>query len=153
MMLPSILWNFKWSYPPPIHHPRIFMSNTIPRSNGDDYCQKLKQVQTINTQLKICKSDFNVCQKSLLAAKDESKTYLVKIEETRLKRVKAARKERSWKALDDWLLQQLRMKKRTCKELWAALPEKGDNYQFYRKDEKICCRSKSRKSIKFRAFS
>lgn len=33
-----------WSHPPPIHHPRIFMSvsNAIPRSNGDDYCQKLK---------------------------------------------------------------------------------------------------------------
>jgi len=30
------------SYPSPIHHPGIFTGNTIPPSNADNHCQKLK---------------------------------------------------------------------------------------------------------------
>jgi hypothetical protein len=67
--------------------------------------------------------------------------------------IKASKKDRSWKALDNWIIQKLGNKKKwTQQELWDALPESYESKGIYREGDEIYCTKKSRNPIKFRAF-
>jgi len=66
--------------------------------------------------------------------------------------IKASKKGRSWKALDNWISRQLRKKKWLQQELWDALPESYEGKAIYRDGDEVCCTKKSRNPIKFRAF-
>lgn len=67
--------------------------------------------------------------------------------------IKASQKYRTWKALDNWIIQKLKSKKRwTQQELWEALPASYEDKDIYREDDAVYCTKRSRNPIKFRAF-
>lgn len=77
----------------------------------------------------------------------------MKLHSIHQQQIKASKKDRSWEALDNWIIRKLRNKKKwRQKELWDALPESYDGKGIYREGDEICCTKKSRNPIKFRAF-
>lgn len=68
--------------------------------------------------------------------------------------IKASKEDRTWEALDNWIIQKLRnsKKKWTQQALWDALPESYDGKDIYRVGDKVFCTKKSRNPIQFRAF-
>lgn len=111
--------------------------------------KKLKDTQE---ELLIRNKEFCECKEKLSSKQIEAQNYKLKIEESRQKKVKSAKMKRPWKALDNWILKKLKKRKHFYKELWSLLPEKQENFAFYRKDDKIFCAKNTRKPIKIRAF-
>lgn len=77
----------------------------------------------------------------------------MKFEASRRQRIEAAKKERPWSALDQWISKKLKSKtKWTSKMLWAALPMSHDGNSIYLDGEKLHCSLGNYNSIGYRAF-
>lgn len=77
----------------------------------------------------------------------------MKLEASRRQRIEAARKERPWPALDQWIRKKLKLKiKWTNAKLWAALPLSHDCDSIYQDGEKVYCSVGNYGPIGYRAF-
>ncbi|MBY0529604.1 MAG: hypothetical protein K2P51_05375 [Rhabdochlamydiaceae bacterium] len=77
----------------------------------------------------------------------------MKLEAIRRQQIDAAKKERPWLALDQWISKKLKSKtKWTSATLWDALPLSHDGDPIYRDEEKLHCSLGNYKSIGYRAF-
>ena len=77
----------------------------------------------------------------------------MKLEASRRQRIEAAKKERPWPALDQWISKKLKSKtKWTSAMLWAALPMSHDGDPIYQDGEKLHCSQGNYNSIGYRAF-
>jgi len=77
----------------------------------------------------------------------------MKLEASRRQRVEAAKKERPWPAVDQWISKKLKHKtKWTSAMLWAALPMSHDGDSIYQDGEKLHCSQGNYNSIGYRAF-
>lgn len=77
----------------------------------------------------------------------------MKLEASRRQRIEAAKKERPWPALDQWIRKKLKLKTEwTNEKLWAALPLSHDGDSIYQDGEKVHCSLNNYGSISYRAF-
>ncbi len=77
----------------------------------------------------------------------------MKLEASRRQRIEAARKERPWPALDQWISKKLKLKTEwTNAKLWAALPLSHDGDSIYQDGEKMYCSVGNYGPIGYRAF-
>ncbi len=77
----------------------------------------------------------------------------MKLEASRRQRIEAAKKERPWPALDEWISKKLKSKtKWTSAMLWTALPMSHDSDSIYQDGEKLHCSQGNYSSIGYRAF-
>lgn len=77
----------------------------------------------------------------------------MKLEASRCQRIEAAKKERPWPALDQWIRKKLKLKTEwTNEKLWAALPLSHDGDSIYQDGEKVYCSIGNYGSIGYRAF-
>lgn len=77
----------------------------------------------------------------------------MKLEASRRQRIEAAKKERPWPALDQWIRKKLKLKTEwTNEKLWAALPVSHDGDSIYQDGEKVYCSIGNYGSIRYRAF-
>ncbi|MFI0435093.1 MAG: hypothetical protein ACH350_05130 [Parachlamydiaceae bacterium] len=77
----------------------------------------------------------------------------MKLEAGRRQRIEAAKKERPWPALDQWIRKKLKLKTEwTNAKLWAALPQSHDGDPIYQDGEKLHCSIGNYGSIGYRAF-
>jgi hypothetical protein len=77
----------------------------------------------------------------------------MKLEASRRQRIEAAKKERPWPALAQWISKKLKSKiKWTSKMLWAVLPTSHDGDSIYQDGEKLHCSLGNYNSIGYRAF-
>ncbi len=77
----------------------------------------------------------------------------MKLEASRCQRIEAAKKERPWPALDQWISKKLKLKTEwTNAKLWAALPQSHDGDPIYQDGEKLHCSIGNYGSIGYRAF-
>ena len=77
----------------------------------------------------------------------------MKLEASRCQRIEAAKKERPWPALDQWISKKLKLKTEwTNAKLWAALPQSHDGDPVYQDGEKLHCSIGNYGSIGYRAF-
>ena len=77
----------------------------------------------------------------------------MKLEAIRRQQIEAAKKERPWPALDQWISKKIKGKtKWTSAMLWAVLPLSHEGDPIYRDGEKLHCSLGSYNSIGYRAF-
>lgn len=77
----------------------------------------------------------------------------MKLEASRRQRIEAAKKDRPWPALDQWIRKKLKLKtKWTNAKLWAALPLSHDCDSIYQDGEKVYCSVGNYGPIGYRAF-
>src|ERR1700733_1051107 len=77
----------------------------------------------------------------------------MKLEANRRQRIEAAKKERPWPALDQWISKKLKLKTEwTNAKLWGALPQSHDGDPIYQDGEKLHCSQGNYSSIGYRAF-
>ncbi len=77
----------------------------------------------------------------------------MKLEASRRQRIEAAKKDRPWPALDQWIRKKLNLKtKWTNEKLWAALPLSHDGDSIYQDGEKVYCSVGNYGPIGYRAF-
>jgi hypothetical protein len=77
----------------------------------------------------------------------------MKLQSIHHQQIEASKKERTWKALDNWIVIKLKNKKKlTYQELWDALPESYDGKDIYREKDVLYCSKGDRNPIKFRGF-
>ena len=77
----------------------------------------------------------------------------MKLEASRRQRIEAARKERPWPALDQWISKKLKSKTIwTSAKLWDFLPLSHDADPIYRDGKKLHCSKGNHGSIGYRAF-
>jgi hypothetical protein len=123
---------------------------------SDDLNIQPEHVYTIQVLLKLVwlyseQSDSQL--KSMVAQELAIFEAGMKLEAIRRQQIEAAKKERPWPALDQWIVKKLKGKTNwTSAMLWDVLPLSHDGDPIYRDGEKLHCSLDSYNSISYRAF-